>query len=150
MALFFLFIPPWSKLHPQSKCVSLRLIQFYCCAATLLYPLDPFLSGAGCLPRAKQGVSDGAERFGFAGRAGLKDAPVLVGVSRYVEGVALSVAKAVNDDAAQATLLVDGLLEWLRLTPVQPQVATLRDVQRFLTGLQNLVGWGHWSHSAGN
>lgn len=118
----------------------LRLIRIYCCAAALLYALDPFLPGAGCLARAVEGVSDGAEGFGFAGGAGLKDVSVLVGVPRNVEGVALPVAKPVNDDAAEAALLADGLLERLRLAPVQPQVATLRDVQRFLTGLQHFVG----------
>lgn len=122
--------------------VSLLLIRVYCRAAAKFHALDPFLPGAGCLTRAEEGVSDGAEGFGFAGGAGLKGAGLLVIVPRDVEGVALSVAKPVNDGAAQAALLVDGLLERLRLAPVQPQVPTLRDVQRFLTGLQHFVGRG--------
>lgn len=69
---------------------------------------------------------------------------------RDVEGVALAVAEAVDDDAAQAALLVDGLLQGLRLTPVQAQVATLRHVQRLLTGLQDLVGGGSRSRPPGN
>lgn len=138
--LFFLQCFTFPPTEEEPGCVSLRLIRIYCCAAALLYALDPFLPGAGCLTRAEQGVGDGAEGFGFAGGAGLKDVSVLVGVPRDVEGVALSVAKAVNDDAAQAALLVDALLERLRLAPVQPQVATLRDVKRLLTGLQHLVG----------
>lgn len=118
----------------------LRLIRIYCCAAALLYALDSFLPGAGCLTRAEEGVSDGAEGFGFARGAGLKNVSVLVIVPRDVEGVALSVAKPVDDGAAQAALVLEGLLERLRLAPVQPQVPTLRDVQRFLTGLQHFVG----------
>ncbi len=88
----------------------MRLIRIYCCAAALLYALDPFLPGAGCLTRAEEGVSDGAEGFGLACRAGLKDVSVLVVMPRDVEGVALSVAKPVNDGALQTALLVDGLL----------------------------------------
>lgn len=126
----------WKRIgYYQPGCVSLRLIRIYCCAAALLYALDPFLPGAGCLTRAEEGVSDGAEGFGFAGRAGLKGVSVLVIVPRDVKGVALSIAKPVEDGAAQAALLLDGLLERLRLAPVKPQVAPLRDVQRLLTGL---------------
>lgn len=126
------------------------LIRIYSCAATLLDPLDPFLPLAGCLTGAEEGVRDGAEGFGFAGRAGLKGVPVLVIVPRDVEGVALSVAKAVDDGAAQAALLPDSLLERLRLAPVQPQVPALRDVKRLLTGLEHLVGRGYRAHLAGN
>ena len=127
-----------------------RLIRIYGRAAAQLYALDPFLPGAGRLTRAEKSVRDGAEGFGFARRAGLKDVPVLVVVPRDVEGVALSVTEAVDDGAAQAALLADGLLQRLRLAPVQPQVATLRDVQRLLAGLQHLVGGGHGPCSAGN
>lgn len=126
--------------YTRPKCVSLRLVRIYCCAAAQLNALDPFLPGAGCLTRAEEGVSHGAEGFGFAGRAGLKGVSLLVIMPRDVERVALSVAKPVNDGAAKAALLVDSLLERLRLAPVQPQVPTLRDVQRFLTGLQHFVG----------
>ena len=127
-----------------------RLIRIYGRAAAQLYALDPFLPGAGRLARAEEGVRDGAEGFGLARRAGLKHVPVLVVVPRDVEGVALSVAEAVDDGAAQAALLADGLLQRLRLAPVQPQVATLRDVQRLLAGLQHLVGGGHGPCPAGN
>lgn len=128
----------------------LRLIHIYSRAAALLYALDAFLLGTRRLTRAEEGVRDAAERFGFTCGAGLEDSPVLVGVPRDVEGVALPVAEAVDDDAAQAALFVDGLLQWLRFTPVQAQVATLRDVQRLLTGLQYLVGGGSGSRSPGN
>lgn len=126
-----------------------RLIRIYRGAATLLYALDPFLPGAGCLARAVQGVGDGAEGFGFAGRAGLKGVSVLVVMPRDVEGVALSVAEPVDDGSAQAALLLDRLLQRLRLAPVQPQVPALRDVQSLLTGLQHLVGGGNRPRSAG-
>lgn len=129
---------------------TLRLIHIYSRAAALLYALDAFLLGTRRLTRAEEGVRDAAERFGFTCGAGLEDSPVLVGVPRDVEGVALPVAEAVDDDAAQAALFVDGLLQWLRFTPVQAQVATLRDVQRLLTGLQYLVGGGSRSRSPGN
>lgn len=128
----------------------MRLVRIYCCAAALLYALDPFLPGVGRLSRAEEGVRDGAEGFGFAGGAGLKSVSVLVDMPRDVEGVALAVAKPVDDDALQASLLVNGLLEWLRLAPIQPQVPTLRDVQRLLTGLQHLIGCGCGTIPAGN
>lgn len=111
----------------------LCLIRIYGCAAALLYALHPFLPRARRLSRAEEGVGDGAEGLGLAGRAGLEGVSVLVNVPRDVEGVALSVAEPVDDGAAQAALLADGLLQRLRLAPVQPQVATLCDVQRLLT-----------------
>lgn len=120
----------------------MRLIRIYSGAAAELHALDAFLSGAGRLTRAEEGVRDAAEGFGFAGGTGLKDSTVLVGVSRDVEGVALSVAKAVDYHATQTALLVDGLFERLRLAPVQAQIATLGDVQRLLAGLQNFVRGG--------
>lgn len=129
----------------------LLLVRIYCCAAALLYALDPFLPGVGRLSRAVQGVCDGAEGFRFAGRAGLKGISVLVDMPRDVERVALTVAKPIDDGAAQASLLMDGLLQGLRLAPVQPQVPTLRDVQRLLTRLQYLIGCGcGTSTSTGN
>lgn len=144
----FYFLQSCTFLHTEGNiyyrpaCVSLRLVRIYCCAAALLYALDPFLPGTGRLSRAEEGVSDGTEGFGFAGGAGLKSVSVLVDMPRDVEGVALAVAKPVDDGAAQASFLVDGLLERLCLAPVQPQVPTLRDVQRLLTGLQHLIGCG--------
>lgn len=126
------------------------LIHIYGGAAALLYALDAFLLGTRRLTRAQERVGDAAERFGFAGGAGLEDSPVLVGVPRDVEGVALAVAEAVDDDAAQAALFVDALLQRLRLAPVQAQVATLRDVQRLLAGLQDLVRGGSGPRPPGN
>lgn len=120
-------------------CLSLWLIHINSSTAAQLYALDSFPPRAGCLSRTEEGVCDSAEGSGFAGRAGAKGVPVLVLVPRDVEGVALSVAKPVDDAAAQAALLLYGLLERLCLTPVQPQVPTLRDVQRFLAGLRHFV-----------
>lgn len=129
---------------------TLRLVHVDSGAAALLYALDAFLLGPRRLTRAEEGVRDAAERLGFTSGAGLEDPPVLVGVPRDVEGVALPVAEAVDDDAAQAALFVDALLQWLRFTPVQAQVAALRDVQSLLAGLQDLVGGGSRSRSPGN
>ncbi len=107
-------------------CFNLRLIHIDCCAAAQLHALDPFLPGAGCLTRTEERVRDGAEGFGFAGRAGLKCLSLKVIMPRNVEGVALSVTKAVDDGAADAALLVDGLFEGLRLAPVPFQILALR------------------------
>lgn len=120
-------------------CFSLWLIHIDSSAAAQLYALDSFPLSAGRLSRTEEGVCDGAEGFGFAGRTGAKGVSVLVLVPRDVKGVALSVAKPVNDGAAKAALLLYGLLERLCLTPVQPQVSTLSDVQRFLAGLRHFV-----------
>lgn len=131
-------------LHPP-------LIQVYGRAAALLYALHPFLPGARRLARAHECVRDGGERFGFAGGARLKGAVRLVDVPRDVEGVALAVAEAVYDGSTQAALLVYRLLQRLRFAPVHLQVPTLRDVQRLLTGFQDVLGGGRrWTHSAGN
>lgn len=108
------------------------LIHIYRRTAAHLHALHPFLPRAGGLTRAEQGVGDGAEGFGFTGRAGLKRVSILVVVSGDVEGVALSVTEAVDDGAAQAALLLDGLFQGLRLAPVQPQVAALCDMQSLL------------------
>lgn len=62
-------------------------------------------------------------------------------MSGDVEGVALSVAEAVNDGPTHASFLVNGLLQGLRLAPVSLQILALGDVKRLLAGLQNLVGW---------
>lgn len=117
----------------------MRLIHVNSSAAAQLHALDPFPPRAGRLPRTEERVRDRAEGFGLAGRAGAEGVPVLVLVPRDVEGVALSVAKPVDDAAAQAALLLYGLLQRLRLAPVQPQVPTLRDVQRLLAGLRHVV-----------
>lgn len=97
-------------------------------AAALLHALDTLPPRAGRLARAEERVGDGAKGPGFTGRAGLEGAAVLVHMPRDEEGVALSVAEAVDDAAAQAALLADGLLQRLRLAPVQAQVPTLRHV----------------------
>lgn len=128
----------------------LCLIHIYRRAAALLHALNSFLPRAGCLTRTDQGVCDRTEGFWFAGGAGLKGVSVLVVMSRDVEGVALSVAEAVNDGPAQTALLLDGLLQRLRLAPVQPQVPTLRYVQRFLAGLEDLIGGGYGARHMGN
>lgn len=56
-----------------------------------------------------------------------------------VEGVALAIAEAVDDGAAIAALLVDGLLERLGFAPVSLQVFALRHMQGLLAGLQHLL-----------
>lgn len=106
-------------------------------AAALLDALYPLFPRVGRQSRAEQSVGDSAEGFGSTGGAGLEGAAVLVNVSRDEEGVALSVAEAVDDGPAQAALLVDRLLQRLRFAPVHAQVPTLCDVQRLLAGLEH-------------
>lgn len=108
-------------------------------AAALFDPLHAFFPGRRLLVGAAEGEGHGGEALGFAERARLKRALFLAHVPRDVEGVALSVAEAVDDGPADAALLVDGLFQRLRLTPVPLQVAALGDVQRLLAGLQNLL-----------
>lgn len=56
-----------------------------------------------------------------------------------VEGVALAVAEAVDDGAAIAALLVDGLLKGLGFAPVSLQVFAFGHMQGLLAGLQHLL-----------
>lgn len=105
---------------------------------TLLDALHPLYPRFGGLSGTVESVADGAEGFGSAGGAGLKGAPVLVNVPRNEEGIALSVAEAVDDGPAEAAILTESLLQRLRLTPVHAQVPALRDVQRLLAGLEHL------------
>lgn len=116
------------------------LIRFHIYTATLLHDLEPLLSYTGRLSRAVKGDGNSAECFWFASGASLKHAAVLVSVPRDVERVAVSVAEAVGDGAAQAALLLDGLLQRLRLAPVKPQITALCHEQSFVAGLQNFVG----------
>lgn len=58
-----------------------------------------------------------------------------------VEGVALAIAEAVDDGAAVAALLMDGLLERLGFAPVSLQVFALGHMQGLLAGLQHLLPW---------
>lgn len=115
------------------------LVQLDGDAAALFDALHALLPGRRLLVGAVEGEGHGGEALGFAERARLERALLSAHVSGDVEGVALSVAEAVDDGAADAALLVDGLFERLRLAPVALQVAALGDVQRLLTGLQNLL-----------
>lgn len=119
----------------------LQLVQIYRNAAALLYALNAFLLGGRLLVRTVQCECHCGEALGFAERARLEGTFLSADMSGDVEGVALSVAKAVNDGPTHASLLVDGLLQWLRLAPVALQILALGDVKRFLAGLQNLIGW---------
>lgn len=55
-----------------------------------------------------------------------------------VEGIALAVAEAVDDGAAQTAFLTNGLPQGLRFTPVALQVLSLSDHKGLLTGGQHL------------
>lgn len=62
-------------------------------------------------------------------------------MSGDVEGIALAIAEAVDDSAAVAALLVDGLLQGLSFAPISLQVLALCHVQGLLAGLQHLLSW---------
>ena len=124
----------------------LRSIIYFCSVqrfnrqtAALFHALDALLLGGRLLIRTAQSQRHGGEPLGLAKGAGLEGALLPTHVPRDVEGVALSVAEPVDDGPADAALLVDGLLERLRLAPVPLQVAALRDVQSLLAGLQHLL-----------
>lgn len=71
--------------------------------------------------------------------AGLEGLLLLLHVPRDVEGVALPVAEAVDDGAADAALLADCLPQRLRLAPVALEVLPLGDHQSLLAGGQHLL-----------
>lgn len=77
--------------------------------------------------------SERSEAVRSAESARLERLLLLLNVPRDVEGVALAVAEAVDDGAAQAALMVHGLPERLRLAPVALQVLPLCHYQGFLT-----------------
>ena len=116
------------------------LIQVYGDTAALFDALDALLLRGRLLVRTVQSESHGGEALGFAEGAGLEGALLPPDVPGDVKRVALSVAEAVDDGAAHAALLVDRLLERLRLAPVPFQILALRHMQGFLAGLQHLVG----------
>lgn len=115
------------------------LVQFYGYAAALLYALDALLLGGRLLVRTIQSESHGSKSFRLAERARLEGSLFPTDMSGDVKRITLSVAEPVNDGAADAALLVDGLFEWLGLAPVAFQIAALSDMQRFLAGLQHLL-----------
>jgi len=75
----------------------------------------------------------------LAESAGLEGLLLLLHVPRYVEGVALPVAEAVDDGAAHAALLADRLPQRLRLAPVALEVLPLGDDEGLLAGGQHLL-----------
>lgn len=121
----------------QGGCVPLIQIDRY--AAALFDTRDPLLFGGWLQFRAVECDHHGGEFLGLAEGAGLEGALLSPDVPGDVEGVALAVAEAVDNGAAVAALLVDGLLQRLRLAPVSLQVFAFRDVQRLLAGLQHLL-----------
>lgn len=115
-----------------------RLIQIYGYAATLLDSCHPLLLGGRLQLRAVEGHHHGGEFLGLAEGARLERALFLADVPGDVEGVALAVAKAVDNGAAVAAFLVDGLLQGLSFAPVSLQVLALGHMQGLLAGLQHL------------
>lgn len=86
--------------------------------------------------RAVQLHSESSEAVRSAESARLERLLLLFHVPWDVEGVALAVAEAVDDGAAQTALMVHGLPQRLRLAPVALQVFPFRHYQGFLTGGQ--------------
>lgn len=129
------------KIRERETHAVFLLVQVYEYAAALLDALDALLLGGRLLVRTVQSERHGGETLRLTERARLESSFLPAAVPGDVEGVALSVAEAVEDGAADAALLVDGLLERLRLAPVPFQILALCHVQSLLAGLQNLVGW---------
>lgn len=126
---------------PVPARTEVALVQIYRNATALLYALNAFLLGGRLLVWTVQSECHCGEAFRFAEGTRLERTLLPADMSGDVKGVALSVAKAVNDGPTHASLLVDGLLQGLRLAPVALQILALSDVKRLLAGLQNLVGW---------
>lgn len=103
-------------------------VQVYGYTTALFDALDAFLLGGRLLVRTVQSKSHGGKTLRLAKRTGLEGTLFLADVPGDVERVALSVTEAVDDGAADASLLVDGLLEGLRLAPVAFQILALRDM----------------------
>lgn len=103
-------------------------VQVYGYTTALFDALDAFLLGGRLLVRTVQSKSHGGETLRLAKRTGLEGTLLPADVPGDVEGVALSVTEAVDDGAADTSLLVDGLLEGLRLAPVPFQILALRDM----------------------
>lgn len=115
------------------------LVQVYGDAAALLYALDALLLGGRLLVRTVQSESHGSKSFRLAERTRLEGSLFPADMSGDVKRITLSIAEPVNDSAADAALLVDGLFKWLCLAPVAFQIAALSDMQRFLAGLKHLL-----------
>lgn len=77
--------------------------------------------------------------MGLAESTGLEGLLLLFHVPGYVEGVALPIAKAVDDGAAYAALLTDSLPQGLRLAPVALEVLSFGDHKGLLAGGQHLL-----------
>lgn len=128
-----LFLPPailsaqnkkMKNKHATHFCAS--LVQVYGYTAALFDALDAFLLGGWLLVRTVQSKSHGGKTLRLAKRTGLEGTLLPADVPGDVEGVALSVTEAVDDGAADAALLVDGLFQGLRLAPVPFQILALR------------------------
>lgn len=117
----------------------LGLVQINGDATTLLHTCDPLLLGGWLQFRAVECDHHGGEFLGLAEGAGLKGAFLLADVPGDVEGVALPIAEAVDDGAAAAAILVDGLLQRLGFAPVSLQVLALSHMQGLLAGLKHLL-----------
>ena len=106
----------------------LCLVQVYGYTATLLDALDTLLLGGRLLVWTVESKRHGGKPLRLAERTGLESPFLSPHVSGYVKRVTLSIAEPVDDGAADESLLVDSLFEWLGLAPVPFQIAALRDV----------------------
>lgn len=116
-----------------------RSVQVDGYTAALLDAGDSLLLPGRLQLRAVERNSHGSEFLGLAEGTRLEGALFFPDVPGDVEGVALAIAEPVDDGAAVAAFLVDGLFEGLGFAPVPLQVFALSDVQRLLTGLQHLL-----------
>lgn len=128
------------SLHPAAvSSLLVRVTEVHRHAPAMLHLLDLLDSERWIETRAFELHDDRGDTLGLAESAGLEGVLLLFHVSWDVEGVALAIAKAVEDGAAAATLLAHRLPQWLRLAPVTLQVLALGDHQGLLAGGQHLL-----------
>ena len=99
-----------THIHTHTTHFCAPSVQVYGYTAALFDALDALLLGGWLLVRTVQSKRHGGETLRLAKRAGLEGTFLPADVPGDVEGVALSVTEAVDDGAADAALLVDGLL----------------------------------------
>lgn len=143
--MYYIYFIYFFCLTSQAGCCSLSALLFPRFShvnrntPALFDPLDFSVPKGWLQVRAVQLDSERGEAVRPAKGARLERLLLLLHVPWNVEGVALAVAEAVDDGAAQAALMIHSLPQRLRLAPVALQVLPLRHHQGFLTGGQHFL-----------